>query len=32
MRWLKNEDIVKFVNMHDYDVRKTGNARWIDQK
>lgn len=25
-------DIENFLNQHDYDVRKTGNARWIDQK
>jgi len=30
--WLKREDIVGFLNNYDYDVRKTGNARWIDQK
>ncbi len=22
----------EFINSHDYDVRKTGNGRWIDQK
>ena len=26
------ESIQNFLNNHDYDVRKTGNARWIDQK
>lgn len=30
--WLKREDIIGFLDKHDYDVRKTGNARWIDQK
>ena len=32
MKFLSDKDIVEFVNSHDYDVRKTGNARWIDQK
>lgn len=27
-----NEKIQKFLNEHDYDIRKTNNARWIDQK
>lgn len=26
------EQIVSFCNQHDYDVRKSRNARWIDQK
>lgn len=25
-------DIIQFCNQTDYDIRKTGNARWIDQK
>ena len=29
---LKNEDIVRFCNGHDYDLRKSHNGRWIDQK
>lgn len=32
MKFLKDENIEEFVNGHDYDIRKTGNARWIDQK
>ena len=32
MKFLTDEDILKFINQHDYDVRKSGNARWIDQK
>jgi hypothetical protein len=32
VRWLTNEDIQAFLEPHDYDVRKSGNARWIDQK
>jgi len=32
MKWLRGDDIKKFLSGHDYDVRKTGNARWIDQK
>lgn len=32
MRFLTDKDILEFINTHDYDVRKTGNARWIDQK
>lgn len=24
--------VAKFINMHNYDVRRTGNGRWIDQK
>lgn len=29
---MNNEVIQKFLNSHDYDVRKTHNGRWIDQK
>lgn len=24
--------LIEFIEFHDYDVRKTGNGRWIDQK
>lgn len=27
-----DKDIIDFLNTYDYDIRKTGNARWIDQK
>lgn len=27
-----DNDIISFLNSYDYDIRKTGNARWIDQK
>ena len=29
---MTNNLIKEFLNDHDYDVRKTGNGRWIDQK
>lgn len=29
---LKKEDIINFCNDQDYDIRKTNNGRWIDQK
>lgn len=29
---IDEEYVVKFLSKYDYDVRKTGNARWIDQK
>lgn len=32
MKFLTDEEIQSFIDKHDYDVRKTGNARWIDQK
>lgn len=32
MKWLKDSDIQAFLSQHNYDVRQTGNARWIDQK
>ena len=30
--FLTEKDICKFIEAYDYDIRKTGNARWIDQK
>lgn len=32
MKFLTDEEIQSFIDKHDYDIRKTGNARWIDQK
>lgn len=29
---MDNETIQRFLNSHDYDIRKTHNGRWIDQK
>lgn len=29
---MKNEQIINFLNSYDYDIRQSGNARWIDQK
>lgn len=29
---LTQQAIIDFCNQHDYDVRKSGNGRWIDQK
>lgn len=29
---LSDNDIIGFLNTYDYDIRKTGSARWIDQK
>lgn len=29
---IKQEDLEFFCNQHDYDLRKSGNGRWIDQK
>lgn len=29
---MDNDTIVSFLEAHDYDIRKTKNARWIDQK
>ncbi|MGM9849837.1 MAG: restriction endonuclease [Bacilli bacterium] len=29
---MKDEVIYDFLSSYDYDIRKTGNARWIDQK
>lgn len=30
--WITNEYIDTFLSKYDYDVRKSGDARWIDQK
>ena len=30
--WLTDKDIDSFLSKNDYDVRKSKNARWIDQK
>ena len=32
MQWLKNEDVILFLEQKNYDIRVSGNARWIDQK
>lgn len=32
MKWINEQDIEVFLNRTDYDIRKTGSARWIDQK
>jgi len=32
MKWIKESQISDFLAKHNYDVRKSGNARWIDQK
>lgn len=32
MKWLNIQEIKDFFENKDYDVRKTNNARWIDQK
>ena len=32
MRWLKESDIKKFLDERNYDLRISGNGRWIDQK
>lgn len=29
---MDNETIQAFLDAHDYDIRKTHNGRWIDQK
>lgn len=29
---MDDQMIQEFLNKHDYDIRKTHNARWIDQK
>ena len=29
---MDNATIQKFLDEHDYDIRKTHNGRWIDQK
>lgn len=32
MKFLTDKEIMEFINVHNYDVRISGNARWIDQK
>jgi len=32
MIWLTDFDVEAFVNIRNYDIRASGNARWIDQK
>lgn len=32
MKFLTDEELNLFIQSHDYDIRKTGSARWIDQK
>lgn len=32
MKFLTDKELGSFIKGHDYDIRKTGNARWIDQK
>lgn len=32
MNWLTEEQIRKFMSHYNYDIRKSHNARWIDQK
>ena len=32
MNWISEKDIDTFLNQRDYDIRKSGNGRWIDQK
>lgn len=32
MKWIKESDISAFLSRHNYDIRVSGNARWIDQK
>ena len=32
MKWFKKDELKSFFSLKDYDVRKSGNARWIDQK
>ncbi len=32
MNWISQTDIVDFMKDKDYDLRKSGNGRWIDQK
>ena len=29
---LTQQAIIDFCNQHNYDIRKSGNGRWIDQK
>ena len=32
MNWLTEEQIIKFMERYNYDIRKSNNGRWIDQK
>lgn len=32
MNWLTEEQILKFMDHYNYDIRESHNARWIDQK
>ena len=32
MNWITEEEILDFINSNNYDIRKSHNARWIDQK
>jgi hypothetical protein len=32
INWLRDDDVVSFINSNNYDLRKSGNGRWIDQK
>lgn len=32
MNWLTEEQIIKFMDHYNYDIGKSHNARWIDQK
>ena len=32
MNWITDEQIQEFLNQKNYDIRISGNARWIDQK
>lgn len=32
MRFIEKDDVLNFINSKNYDIRKSGNARWIDQK
>lgn len=32
MNWLTEEQILKFMDHYNYDIRKSHNARWIDKK
>ena len=32
MKWLTDSDVDAFIQLRNYDVRVSGNARWIDQK
>ena len=32
MKWVEKSDIEAFLNHKNYDVRVSGNGRWIDQK